>query len=262
MSADLPDGTLDDRTLQVYLLGRVDFDTLLRFQRWLHFEISGDRKKAALIVCEHSPLITVGRQGSRSHIRLEPDDLRLRGWPIRWVNRGGGCILHLPGQLALYPILPLDQLRLGITDYLRRLNDTVRGLLGEFSVHAGIQTADDGLRVGPRLLSAIGISVRDWVTSYGVYLNVQPALDPFHHVNVSAHDQVPMTSLERERRGPVRPALVRERLIEQFRARFGFSRVALFSSHPALGGALQRCPAKKKVMEIREGEAPAEPEPR
>lgn len=242
MSADLPDGNPDDDTaLQVYLLGRVDFESLLRFQRRLHFEVSGDRKQSALILCEHPPLITVGRQGSRSHIHLPPEDLRVRGWPIRWVSRGGGCILHLPGQLALYPILPLDRLRLSIADYLQRLNETVRGLLDDFSVHAGIQTGDAGVRVGPRLLSAVGVSVRDWVTSYGAYVNVQPALDLYRHVTVSAHEPEPMTSLERERRGPVRPALVRERLIEHFRARFGFSRVALFSDHPALGGAVQRC---------------------
>jgi hypothetical protein len=50
-----------------------------------------------------------------------------------------------------------------------------------------------------------------------------------------------MTSLTRERHGPVRPALVRQRLLEHLVAVFGFSRVSLFTSHPALAGATQRC---------------------
>ena len=81
--------------LQVYLLGTVDFEALLRFQRRLHYEISGDRSQAALILCEHPPLITVGRHGSRAHILMEPHELQVRGWRVRWVNRAGGCWLRL-----------------------------------------------------------------------------------------------------------------------------------------------------------------------
>ena len=72
--------------------------------------VAGDRDSACLILCEHPPLITVGRQGSRGHIRFDTEELFVRGWPVRWVNRGGGCLLHLPGQLAIYPILPLARL--------------------------------------------------------------------------------------------------------------------------------------------------------
>src|SRR5438270_12839658 len=100
--------------LQVYLLGTVEFEALLRLQRRLHYEISGDRGQAALVLCEHPPLITVGRHGSRAQILLEAQELKLRGWPVRWVNRGGGCWLHQPGQLSVYALVPLDQLGLGV----------------------------------------------------------------------------------------------------------------------------------------------------
>ncbi len=63
-------------SLQVYLLGTVGFDALLRFQRRLHYEISGDRSQAALILCEHPPIITIGRHGSRAHILAEPAQLQ------------------------------------------------------------------------------------------------------------------------------------------------------------------------------------------
>ena len=70
MANDVVNGR--DSPLQVYLLGTVDFDALLRLQRRLHYEISGDRGQAALILCEHPPLITVGRHGSRAHILPSP----------------------------------------------------------------------------------------------------------------------------------------------------------------------------------------------
>ncbi len=235
MAAEFPHSAYDDRTLQVYLLGSLPFDAILRLQRRLQFDISGDRAQAALILCEHPPLITVGRHGSRSHSRLEAEELRLRGWPIRWVNRGGGCVLHLPGQIALYAILPLDRLGLEIAGYLHTLGTAITDLLNDFSVLGEIRASDGSVCAGSRPLAALGVTVRDWVTGYGAYVNIQPALDLFRHVTASAEDALPMTSLERERGGPMRPSLVRERLIEHFRTRFGFTRVALFSDHPVLG---------------------------
>ena len=84
--------------LQVYLLGVVDFEAALALQRRLAYEVAGDRDRAALVVCEHPPLITVGRQGSRAHILCDPDELHARRWRVRWVNRGGGCGMLPPGQ--------------------------------------------------------------------------------------------------------------------------------------------------------------------
>src|SRR5262245_29207576 len=117
-------------TLQIYPLGMVDFEEMLALQRRLVFEVSGDRSLGVLLICEHSPMISVGRQGSRTHIHFDQRELQLRGWDIRWVNRGGGCLLHMPGQWSIYPILPLDTLQIGLQKYLDRLHriliDTAR----------------------------------------------------------------------------------------------------------------------------------------
>src|SRR5262252_2625833 len=115
MSAFAPvTGGSADIALQAYLLGTVDFDAALALQRQLVYQVGGERDQAALVLCEHPAAITVGRQGSRAHILYEPEELHSLRWRVRWVNRGGGCLLHLPGQLAVYPILPLDRLGLGL----------------------------------------------------------------------------------------------------------------------------------------------------
>jgi lipoyl(octanoyl) transferase len=226
--------------LQVYLLGEVDFEAGLRFQRRLHYEVSGDRSRAALVVCEHPPLITVGRQGSRSHIRAEPEELRARQWRVRWVNRGGGTWLHFPGQLAVYPILPLDRLGLGVEEYLHRLQDVVIDLLAEFSLAGTTRPGQYGICMGSRLLASMGVAVHDWVSYFGFCLNVNPPLMPFRLIR-SGTEEEPATSLERERHGRLRPTHVRQLLIEQFCKHFGFTRSAFFSSHPSLQGSAQRC---------------------
>jgi lipoyl(octanoyl) transferase len=220
--------------LQAYLLGSVEFEAALTFQRRLVYTVSGDRDSSFLVLCEHPPVITVGRQGSRNHILFEPEELAVRSWPVRWVNRGGGCLLHVPGQLAAYPVVALDRLGLGLGEYLDRLHEVVLAVLDEFGVRGQTRSRQAGVWVGPRMIAGLGVAVRDWVAYFGIALNVNPCLEPFKRVRTGAAADGPMTSLERERRGPLRPSQVRERLLEHFRARFAFGRVSLFSDHPSL----------------------------
>jgi lipoyl(octanoyl) transferase len=229
-----------DAVLQAYLLGPVEFEAALAFQRRLVYAVTGDRGSAFLVLCEHPPLITVGREGSRNHIRFEPDELRARRWAVRWVNRGGGCLLHVPGQLAVYPVLALDRLGLGIQIYLDRLQAVVLAVLDDFGVHGQMRPGQPGVWVGARLIADVGVAVRSWVSYYGLALNINPALDQFRGVRTGGPVDGPMTSLERERRGPLRPALVRERLLDHFANRFGFGHVSLFSDHSSFSGACRR----------------------
>jgi len=225
--------------LSVYLLGCVDFESALVLQRRLQYEVSGNRSQAALILCEHPPLITVGRSGSRAHILCEPEELRSRQWRIRWLNRGGGCLLHMPGQLAVYPILPLDRLELGLEEYLARLEQVALRVLDDFGIGAARQQCM-GVWVNDRPLAALGIAVRDWVSAYGMWFNVHVPLDQFRLVRWGGRQQPPMTSVEKERRGPLRPGLFRQRLIEHFEAVFPFARTSHFAEHPALHRTKQR----------------------
>jgi lipoyl(octanoyl) transferase len=223
-----------ESVLQVYMLGLVEFEAALALQRRLVYQVTGDRTTSALILCEHPPLITVGREGSWSHLHCGPEELQARRWQVRWVNRGGGCLLHVPGQLAVYPILPLDRFELGLQSYVDRLGEVIQALLADFDVRSQARRDGPGVCVGGRPIAGIGVAVRDWVSYYGFSFNVNPDLQLFRLVRWSAKNGEPMTSLERERRGRLRPAWVRERLLEHFTARFPFSRTSLFSEHPML----------------------------
>lgn len=220
--------------LRIYLLGLVEFEVVLHLQRMLAYQAAGERHSASLILCEHPPLITVGRDGSPAHIRCDRGELRDRQWPMRWVNRGGGVFLHVPGQLAIYPIVPLDFHGLGVAGYLERLQRVLVALLGDFGVRGSLRTGQPGVWASQRPIAGVGVAVRDWVAYFGAVLNINPNLLPFRFVRTGPHEQEPMTSLERERRGPLRPSRVRERLLEHFTAQFAFERTALFFHHPCL----------------------------
>ena len=221
-------------TLQVYLLGSVPFETVLALQRRLAYQVAGDREQAVLILCEHPPLVTVGRQGSRTHILCDDEELRARRLRVRWVNRGGGCLLHGPGQLNLYPILPLHHLGLGVRAYLDQLHAVLTATLDDFMIHGESRPKSNGVWVGSRPIAVTGVAVRDWVSYYGAALNLNPDLEPFRLIRWCDPAASPMTSLERERHGAVRTSMVRERLIEHFATQFEFTQTALFFEHPAL----------------------------
>jgi lipoyl(octanoyl) transferase len=238
--------------LDVYLLGRVDFEALLSLQRRLVYEVSGRRERAALILCEHDPLISVGRQGSRAQIHFDANELQLKRWPIRWVNRGGGCLLHAPGQLAVYPILPLERLDLDLPRYLDRLRSVVLDVVSDVGIKNAVADPH-GVAIGDRLVAHLGVAVRDWVSYFGAALNINPDLDPFRRVSCGGASE-PMTSLERERRLSVNPTMVQQRVVERFMERFELPRVAVHHEHPALPATLpevQKLPAAQSFVVLR-----------
>jgi lipoyl(octanoyl) transferase len=152
------------------------------------------------------------------------------------VPRGGGTFLHLPGQLAVYPILPLARLSLSVTAYLDGLHQVFVRLLDDFGVRGQTRPGQAGVWVGNRLLAGVGVGVRNGVTTFGGVFNIDPDVTLFRFVHTGGPADGPMTSLARERRGALRPALVRQRIIEHFADRFGFDRTELLFHPPARPG--------------------------
>ena len=226
------DGHPTGRALRAYLLGTLEFDDFLALQRRLVYDISGDRQSGAVVLCDHPPSITIGREGSRAHIRPGPEDLHARGWPVRWVSRGGGTMLHQPGQVTCYPVLPLDAIGQSVAAYLGELQSIIVELLRDHELTGILDPDHPGIRINGRLVAHIGVAVRDNITCFGVVLTADPDLAPFRHVRCDG-DALPMTSLQREAAGRVRLTGVRQRLVELLTERFNFDRVSVFHTHPA-----------------------------
>jgi lipoyl(octanoyl) transferase len=217
--------------VQAYLLGTLDLDAALSLQRRLSYEVAGDPDSAAVILCDHPTCITVGREGSSTHVRLSPEKLHARRWDVRWVARGGGVVLHAPGQVACYPVLPLDRLGLTPAAYVAGLCDVVAEMLGSFGVKADADPGPAAVRVNGRRVAHFGVAVRNWVTSFGFVLNVDPDLAQFRDVDCDG-DPAPVTSLQRECPTRVRVPAVRQRLLDRLVARFGLGRLSVFHHHP------------------------------
>ena len=208
-------------------------------QRRLVYEVSGEPNSAALILCDHPSGITIGREGSRAHIRLSPEELMAHRWRVRWVGRGGGAVLHLPGQVACYPIIPLHSIGRTVVGFLNDLQNVVIELLQDYELSGTIDVLRPGVRMNGRTIAQFGIAVHEQITAFGLVLNIDPDVESFRLVQCGG-DFLPMTSLQREAAGRVRIASVRQRLVELIATRFAFDRVSVFHALP--GAPLQVIP--------------------
>jgi lipoyl(octanoyl) transferase len=220
-------------SLEVYMLGLVDFEDIQQLQRRLVYE-QGERGGASLLLCEHPPTISVGRSGSRAHLVPDDDELRSLSIKVHWVNRGGGCIFHLPGQLAAYIILPLEPLGLDLNRYLEGLHATVLDVLGEFELRGRIHPGVEGVFLDYSRVATVGVAVNRWIAYHGLTLNVGAFLEPFDLIDEPGFGPYPLrqTSMESRRQRPAPMSKVREALIRHFEARFGLERHHIYTQHP------------------------------
>jgi lipoyl(octanoyl) transferase len=224
-------------SLQVYLLGLIEFDDVQRLQRRLVYEL-GENPGAALILCEHPPTITVGRNGSRAHIRADDKELAAMDMPVRWVNRGGGCVLHMPGQLAGYLAMSLPAFGLDLWRYIDSLHQVILNVLPEFDLSGHKRDDVSGIFLGPSRVATVGVAVGRWIAYHGFTLNVGPFLDPFRVIDeTAAHPGVPsfrVTSMEAWRQRPTPMSKVREAVIRHIETTFGLERNHIYTSHPMI----------------------------
>ena len=221
--------------LEVYLLGLLDYEQALRLQRRLVYDVSGsDGQLAALMLCEHAPVISIGRLGSRSHIRCDDLELSARRLSLRWINRGGGCNLHGPGQLACYSIMPVPPSQTSLGEYVRGLEGCLLELLREFSIQATTRPDHTGIWTPAGQIALMGIAVTRWVSYHGFTLNVAGRLDQFRILQPGAYGAEKVTTIEAHQQRPVAMAKVRECLVRKFTDRFRIGHYQIYSHHPML----------------------------
>ena len=220
--------------LEVYLLGTIELEEALRLQRRLIYDL-GERGGASLILCEHPPTLSIGRSGSRGHIRPDDDQLSTWGVPMRWVNRGGGCILHLPGQLSFYLIHTLQPKSLNLQAYINRISGALVDLLSEFELRGQVRNDVPGVYLGPSRVASLGVAVNRWIAYHGGTLNVATYLEPFDQILSEpgpSGNALRQTSMEAWRQRPTPMSKVRESLIRHIELRFGLQRHHLYTDHP------------------------------
>jgi lipoyl(octanoyl) transferase len=195
--------------LNLLHLGRVDYTTGLDLQKQLVEARHENRIGNTLLLLEHPPVLTLGRNSDRSNILATDEVLAYRGVEVHEINRGGDVTYHGPGQLVGYPVLDLRSFtlggrRIGAVDYVRLLEEVLIRSLGDFAVRAqrisgrtGVWTIAGG-SVQEKKVAAIGVHIARGITSHGFALNVTTELRDFELIVPCGISDRAVTSLELE----------------------------------------------------------------
>jgi lipoyl(octanoyl) transferase len=162
-------------------LGRVPFGPTVELQERIREDVIAGRRPETLLLCEHEPVVTLGRSANAGNVLASADELARRGVAVHAASRGGDVTYHGPGQLVGYPIL---RLRHGLVAHIEAMARGLAALLAELGVEARWRRDVPGLWVdhdgeAPAKICAFGVHVRHRVTMHGFALNVTTALDAF-----------------------------------------------------------------------------------
>ena len=187
--------------INVLYLGRVDYSTALNLQQTLVHLVKEGRIGHTLLLLEHPPVITLGRNAGEQNIVASRDFLTSKGIELHETDRGGDVTFHGPGQLVGYPIFDLRAFtpRIGAVEFVRKIEETLIRTCGDLGVvtqriagMTGVWTEEQAK------IAAIGVHISRAVTSHGFALNVSTNLDYFNLIVPCGISDKPVTSLERE----------------------------------------------------------------
>ena len=216
--------------LNLIHLGRLEYSAALDLQAKVVEARHARRIGNTLLLLEHPPVLTLGRNSSRSNILASEEILAHRGVEIHEINRGGDVTYHGPGQLVGYPILDLRSFtpRLGAIDYVRRLEEALIRACSDFGIPAqriagrtGVWTLPGG-SVREKKIAAIGVHIARGITSHGFALNVTTDLRDFDLIVPCGISDRTVTSLDLEAdRSTIHPAPTMENAIHAVARHFG-----------------------------------------
>jgi lipoyl(octanoyl) transferase len=223
-------------SLDVYLLGIVDFDSFLVLQDRLADEIAAGtlgRERGVVLVCEHPPVLTFGRDASVADLSVPESEFVARGIETRWLARGGGAILQSPGQLSVSALVGVgDDARLAVT-VRSILTASIAEAASEFEVRASVDPRDPSLLVARGgWVARTTLAARDGVTRHGAVLNVSPRMDWQRLVGDGVRPRASCLGAERRRVTPI--SSVREAVVRRLSSRLRGDAYHVFTGNPWL----------------------------
>jgi lipoyl(octanoyl) transferase len=206
-------------TVTVLRLGVVPYERAYDLQHDLQKHVIDGRSEGALLILEHPPTITVGKDGTLANVLAPPTELAQRGIGLFFADRGGDVTYHGPGQLVAYPIMDVSEA--GPHRFVRDLEEAVIQTLAAFSIEGERDPAHAGIWVNGEEIAAIGLGLRRRVTRHGVALNVNTDLTAFDLINPCGFSERKATSMARllDRSVPLDDVIAQ--LLDRFGAVFG-----------------------------------------
>ena len=179
-------GFTPSRPAQFRPLGHVLYAAGARMQKAMADYVQDGSRPDQILILEHNPVFTLGRNATRQDIHVDDAFLRERGVEIHETDRGGQVTYHGPGQVVVYPICNLAGGREDVGRLVRGLEEAMIRCAADFGVTAERLVGLPGVWVatprGMEKLGALGLHLHRWITTQGIAFNVAPDLAHFRWI--------------------------------------------------------------------------------
>ena len=204
------------RKIDILNLGVKPYKEVWDLQKELVEKRRNSQINDTLILVEHEPVYTLGKNADENHIlQHSPQDVK-----TYHIERGGDVTFHGPGQLVGYPILDLHNYKKSISWYMRSLEQLIIDTLAEYGITAERKVGLTGVWVGDEKIAALGVRVTRWVTMHGFALNVTPDLIYYSSIIPCGIFEYGVTSMAKLLTDEVAVDSVKQVLIEKFMNQF------------------------------------------
>ncbi|MEY3314405.1 MAG: hypothetical protein SGVNAXEH_000624 [Holophagaceae bacterium] len=208
-------------------LGPVHYRAGLRIQKLLEEDVQGANQQH-LVVLEHNPVFTLGKNANRENLIWTDKFLDEKRIQVFETTRGGDITYHGPGQIVVYPILNLQQIGINLGNFVRGLEESMIRTTSQLGISAQQIKGDSGVWVRTdnkfSKLGAIGLHVSKWITTHGIAFNVSPNLDHYLGINACGFKDrgvASIASLLGDKAPPV--SVVKKILISEICQQFGLN---------------------------------------
>ncbi len=182
-----------------------------------------------LIFVEHPHVYTLGKSGSENNLLIDVIQLRAKDAKFYRTDRGGDITYHGPGQIVGYPIFDLEVLKIGLKEYIFRLEEAIIKTVGEFGLSGARLSGGTGVWIDPELkararkICAIGVRASKYVTMHGFAFNVNTDLSYFNNINPCGFTDKGVTSLGKELGATQKMDIVKEHVKKNLKEIFDLS---------------------------------------
>lgn len=198
-------------------IGLKDYKAVWDYQESLFKELTDRKKKVdtdgyinqpslpgRLIFVEHPHVYTLGKSGSENNLLIDYIQLKAKDASFYKIDRGGDITYHGPGQIVGYPIFDLEVLKIGLKEYIFRIEEAIIRSVKEYGISCSRLEGGTGVWIDPdvpgraRKICAIGVRASRFVTMHGFAFNVNTDLSYFNYINPCGFTDKGVTSVEKE----------------------------------------------------------------
>lgn len=211
-------------------LGLMDYEEVWQlqkniFNKSIEEKIQGKIPQQHLLVCEHPHVYTLGKSANQENLLLSESELKNKEISVYDIERGGDITYHGPGQLVVYPIFDLEQLNIGVKQFVFNIEQCIINVLSKYEIEC--VRIDDRIGIwldkgksNERKIAAIGIKCSRYISMHGLALNVNTDLSLFDNIIPCGIVDKGVTSIKNELGREISMVDIKNEMIKEFSTNF------------------------------------------